>query len=199
MFKEFTDRDSIPKENQSPERDLVEFSEEESSKVIEAEDNDDSEKVDFFIREKSSSAELDDEMETSSSKIDPFGAKPNPWFNDILKKGSSMIEDQIFGAVRKYEQSEEKYSDEEKMLDTENSPEIEEKMSPKLLEEDEIPKKKNVVEKISSSLSQLLKGESKKELPIAQNTNNDDTSDDDFMFRPVQKQETQKEIKEQTD
>ena len=195
MFKEFTDRDSIPKENQSPERDLVEFSEEESSKVIEAEDNDDSEKVDFFIREKSSSAELDDEMETSSSKIDPFGAKPNPWFNDILEKGSSMIEDQIFGAVRKYEQSEEKYSDEEKMLDTENSPEIEEKMSPKLLEEDEIPKKKNVVEKISSSLSQLLKGESKKELAIAQNTNNDDTSDDDFMFRPVPNKRNKKKQK----
>merc|ERR1712098_498410 len=172
--------------NYEPDRDLVEFSEEEGSKVVEMDENDDSEKIDFFIREKSSSVEPDDEMQTSTSKIDPLGAKPNPWFNEILKKGSSLIEDQIFGAVRKYEQTEDKDSDEDKMQETENTKSHIERTSPSLLEEDDAPKKKNVVERVSSSLSQLLKGEPKKDnSEYGTSNNNDDTSDDDFMFRPV--------------
>jgi len=193
IFKEFTENNDTLKSSIAPDQDLVEFSEEEGAKIVEADDNDDSEKVDFFIREKSSSAELDEEMETSSSKIDPLGAKPNPWFNEILKKGSSIIEDQIFGAVRKYEQTEERDSDEEKMLETENQREGDEKTSPTLLEEEDIPKKKNVVEKLSSSLSQLLKGDAKKE--SHQQQINDDTSDDDFMFRPVPNKRNKKKQK----
>ena len=124
-----------------------------------------------------------------------MGAKPNPWFNEILKKGSSLIEDQIFGAVRKYEQNEDKESDEENMLETENMKGSREKTSPTLLEEDDAPKKKNVVERVSSSLSQLLKGEPKKESNEYGMNNNGDTSDDDFMFRPVPSKRNKKRQK----
>merc|ERR1712110_126905 len=65
------------------------------------EDPDDSEKVDFFIREKSSSVESDDLR--LSSTMDETAAKPNPWFNKFLQKSSSLIEDQIFGAAKKDE------------------------------------------------------------------------------------------------
>merc|ERR1719323_1126074 len=115
MFEEFSKKSPPTKEGVSPNRDLVEFSEEESVvRAIEAEDEDPEEedKVEFFIKEKSSSVEPDNDMMTSSG-IDPMAARPNPWFEKFLKKGSSMIEDQIFGAVKKYEDMEEKGSEDE--------------------------------------------------------------------------------------
>merc|ERR1711963_1007335 len=96
-----------------PDKDLVEFSEEE--KIIEIDDNDDSEKVEFFIREKSSSVESD--VIESSTMVEPCAAKPNPWFNKLLQKSSSLIEDQIFGAAKKYEDNlDEKNDDDDDML-----------------------------------------------------------------------------------
>ena len=69
--------------------------------VVEIEDDD---SVQFFIREKSSSVESED-LQVS---IDPEAAKPNPWFNKFLNKSSSLIEDQIFGAAKKYGDIEER-------------------------------------------------------------------------------------------
>merc|ERR1719322_917307 len=116
MFEEFSKRSPPTKDGVSPNRDLVEFSEEESVvRVIEAEEDveeEEEDKVEFFIKEKSSSLEPEESNMTSSG-IDPMAARPNPWFEKFLKKSSSMIEDQIFGAVKKYEDVEEKGSDEE--------------------------------------------------------------------------------------
>ena len=99
IFEEFVKEEVSYPEDFSPEKDLVEFSEEE--KVVEIEDDD---SVQFFIREKSSSVESED-LQVS---IDPEAAKPNPWFNKFLNKSSSLIEDQIFGAAKKYGDIEER-------------------------------------------------------------------------------------------
>merc|ERR1712013_474868 len=89
IFEEFAKEKITYPEDFSPGKDLVEFSEEESSKIVEIDENDDSENVDFFIREKSSSVDEDDDMQTSDVKVDPTSAKPNnPWFDDFLKKSS---------------------------------------------------------------------------------------------------------------
>merc|ERR1712079_944219 len=119
IFEEFAKEEITYPDDFSPEKDLVEFSESEE-KVVEIDDNDDSEKVDFFIREKSSSVESDD---LQSSNIDPSAAKPNPWFNKFLQKSSSLIEDQIFGAAKKYEDNlDEKNDDDDDMLELEQNP-----------------------------------------------------------------------------
>merc|ERR1711936_372083 len=89
----------------------VEFSEEE--KIVELDEQEDSEKVEFFIRDKSSSVESD--------LIDSSSAKPNPWLNNFLQKSSNMIEDQIFGAAKKYEDDEDKLEDDEEMLELEKN------------------------------------------------------------------------------
>merc|ERR1712037_765787 len=131
--------------------------------------------VEFFIKEKSSSVEPDNDM--TSSGIDPMAARPNPWFEKFLKKGSSMIEDQIFGAVKKYEDMDEKGSEDEgDLLEPPPPP-------PPQIIESQPP---------SSNLSQLLKGESSKKAHV------DDSSDDDFMFRPVpqQKKKNKKQKKQ---
>merc|ERR1719430_3058670 len=91
MFEEFSKRSPPTKDGVSPNRDLVEFSEEEAVvRVIEAEEDveEEEDKVEFFIKEKSSSVEPDNDMMTSSG-IDPMAARPNPWFEKFLKKGSS--------------------------------------------------------------------------------------------------------------
>merc|ERR1712130_541076 len=139
MFEEFSKKSPPTKDEVSPNRDLVEFSEEESVvRVIEAEEEDPEEedKVEFFIKEKSSSVEPDNDMMTSSG-IDPMAARPNPWFEKFLKKGSSMIEDQIFGAVKKYEDMEEKGSEDEGMEELEKNQADTEKNIADLLEDDE--------------------------------------------------------------
>merc|ERR1719430_2722118 len=64
MFEEFSKRSPPTKDKVSPNRDLVEFSEEESVvRVIEAEEEDaeEDDKVEFFIKEKSSSVEPDND------------------------------------------------------------------------------------------------------------------------------------------
>merc|ERR1719222_738385 len=200
MFEEFSKKSPPTKDEVSPNRDLVEFSEEESVvRVIEAEDEDPEEdKVDFFIKEKSSSVEPDNDM--TSSGIDPMAARPNPWFEKFLKKGSSMIEDQIFGAVKKYEDMDEKGSEDEGMEELEKNQADTEKNIADLLEDDEDllepppPPPPQIIESQppSSNLSQLLKGESSKKAHV------DDSSDDDFMFRPVpQQQKKNKKQKKQ--
>merc|ERR1711974_264016 len=185
MFEEFSKKSPPTKDNVSPNRDLVEFSEEESVvRVIEAEEEEaeEEDKVEFFIKEKSSSVEPDNDM--TSSGIDPMAARPNPWFEKFLKKGSSMIEDQIFGAVKKYEDMDEKGSEDEGMEELENNQADTEKNIADLLEDDEDlieptpPPPPQIIESQppSSNLSQLLKGESSKKAHV------DDSSDDDFMF-----------------
>ena len=137
IFEEFVAKDEISyPDDFSPDKDLVEFSESEE-KVIEIdEDQDDSEKVDFFIREKSSSVESDD-LRVASSTIDETAAKPNPWFNKFLQKSSSLIEDQIFGAAKKYE-TEEKMDEDEDMMELEmNQTNVETNIAA-LLEDDEV-------------------------------------------------------------
>jgi len=183
VFEEFAREKVAYQEDFSPDKDLVEFSEEESSRIIEMDDNDDSEKVDFFIREKSSSVE-DDDMRTQTTKIDPMAAKPNPWFDDFLKKSSSMIEDQIFGAQKKYEDHDEKVEDDEDMIQMEKNQDNVEKNIADLLEDDVDPEI-NSADKLSSSLPQLLKLEPKKTISSKENQNEPYSSDDDFMFRPV--------------
>jgi len=190
MFEEFSKKSPPTKDDVSPSRDLVEFSEEESVvRVIEAEeDAEEEDKVEFFIKEKSSSVEPDNDM--TASGIDPMAARPNPWFEKFLKKGSSMIEDQIFGAVKKYEDMEEKGSEDEGMEELEKNQADTEKNIADLLEDDEDllepppPPPAQIIESQppSSNLSQLLKGESSKKAHV------DDSSDDDFMFRPVPQQ-----------
>merc|ERR1711974_482814 len=200
MFEEFSKKSPPTKDNVSPNRDLVEFSEEESVvRVIEAEEEEaeEEDKVEFFIKEKSSSVEPDNDM--TSSGIDPMAARPNPWFEKFLKKGSSMIEDQIFGAVKKYEDMDEKGSEDEGMEELENNQADTEKNIADLLEDDEDlieptpPPPPQIIESQppSSNLSQLLKGESSKKAHV------DDSSDDDFMFRPVPQQKKSKKQKKQ--
>merc|ERR1719397_1524015 len=101
--------------------------------------------------------------------------------------GSSMIEDQIFGAVKEDEDMEEL---EKNQADTE-------KNIADLLEDDEDllepPPPPQIIQSQppSSNLSQLLKGESSKKAHV------DDSSDDDFMFRPVPQQKKNKKQKKQ--
>merc|ERR1719242_1562280 len=107
-----------------------------------------------------------------------------------------MIEDQIFGAVKKYEDVEEKGSDEEEgMEELEKNQADTEKNIADLLEDDEdlMTEPKIIASQPpSSNLSQLLKGESGKKNHV------DDSSDDDFMFRPVvQQQKKNKKQKKQ--
>ena len=181
MFEEFSKKTPPSKEMHSPDRDLVEFSEEESSRMVEIdEDNDDSEKVEFFIKEKSSSVEPDEPL--CSNEIDPMAARPNPWFEKFMKKSCSIIEDQIFGAAKKYEDDNDKGSDDEGMQELEKNQADTEKNIADLLEDDDdqiepAAEPKSVVHQISSNLSQLLKGESTKKALV------DDSSDDDFMLR----------------
>merc|ERR1712032_324384 len=140
MFEEFSKKSPPTKDDVSPNRDLVEFSEEESVvRVVEAEEEDaeEDDKVEFFIKEKSSSVEPDNDNDMTSSGIDPMAARPNPWFEKFLKKGSSMIEDQIFGAVKKYEDMEEKGSEDEGMEELEKNQADTEKNIADLLEDDE--------------------------------------------------------------
>ena len=111
LFEEFVKEDISYPDDFSPEKDLVEFSEEE--KIVELDEQEDSEKVEFFIRDKSSSVESD--------LIDSSSAKPNPWLNNFLQKSSNMIEDQIFGAAKKYEDDEDKLEDDEEMLELEKN------------------------------------------------------------------------------
>merc|ERR1719430_1744830 len=199
MFEEFSKKSPPTKDDVSPNRDLVEFSEEESVvRVIDAEeDAEEEDKVEFFIKEKSSSVEPDNDM--TSSGIDPMAARPNPWFEKFLKKGSSMIEDQIFGAVKKHEDMDEKGSEDEGMEELEKNQADTEKNIADLLEDDEDlmeptpPPPPQIIESQppSSNLSQLLKGESSKKAHV------DDSSDDDFMFRPVPQQKKSKKQKKQ--
>merc|ERR1712012_94381 len=152
-------------------------------------------KVEFIIKEKSSSLEPEESNMTSSG-IDPMAARPNPWFEKFLKKSSSMIEDQIFGAVKKYEDVEEKGSDEEEgMEELEKNQADTEKNIADLLEDDEdlMTEPKIIASQPpSSNLSQLLKGEGGRKSHV------DDSSDDDFMFRPVvQQQKKNKKQKKQ--
>merc|ERR1719430_2060975 len=199
MFEEFSKKSPPTKDDVSPNRDLVEFSEEESVvRVIDAEeDAEEEDKVEFFIKEKSSSVEPDNDM--TASGIDPMAARPNPWFEKFLKKGSSMIEDQIFGAVKKYEDMEEKGSEDEGMEELEKNQADTEKNIADLLEDDEDllepppPPPAQIIESQppSSNLSQLLKGESSKKAHV------DDSSDDDLMFRPVPQQKKSKKQKKQ--
>merc|ERR1719495_2120214 len=201
MFEEFSKRSPPTKDKVSPNRDLVEFSEEESVvRVIEAEEDveeeEEEDKVEFFIKEKSSSLEPEEESNMTSSGIDPMAARPNPWFEKFLKKSSSMIEDQIFGAVKKYEDVEEKGSEEEEgMEELEKNQADTEKNIADLLEDDEdlmMEPKIIASQPPSSNLSHLLKGESGKKNHV------DDSSDDDFMFRPVvQQQKKNKKQKKQ--
>ena len=134
IFEEFVKEDITYPEDFSPDKDLVEFSEEE--KIVEIDDNEDSEKVEFFIREKSSSVESDNLIE-GSVRIDGSSAKPNPWFNNFLQKSSSMIEDQIFGAAKKYEDHEDRQDDDEEMLELEKNQTNVETNIAALLEDDE--------------------------------------------------------------
>ena len=134
IFEEFVKEDITYPEDFSPDKDLVEFSEEE--KIVEIDDNEDSEKVEFFIREKSSSVESDNLIE-GSVRIDGSSAKPNPWFNNFLQKSSSMIEDQIFGAAKKYEDQEDRQDEDEEMLELEKNQTNVETNIAALLEDDE--------------------------------------------------------------
>ena len=179
IFEEFVKEEITYPDDFSPDKDLVEFSEEE--KIVEIEDkDDDSEKVEFFIREKSSSVESDDLQ--SSSMIDPSAAKPNPWFNKFLQKSSSLIEDQIFGAVKKYEDENEDNNDDEDMLELEKNQSNAETNIASLLEDDD-----NQEDKMTSSLPQMLKVEPKPDLY---------SSDDDLQFKPVPTKRNKKKNKQ---
>merc|ERR1712032_616128 len=177
MFEEFSKKSPPTKDDVSPNRDLVEFSEEESVvRVVEAEEEDaeEDDKVEFFIKEKSSSVEPDNDNDMTSSGIDPMAARPNPWF--------------------------EKGSEDEGMEELEKNQADTEKNIADLLEDDEDlmeaalpPPAPQIIESQppSSNLSQLLKGES------SQSGRVDDSSDDDFMFRPVPQQKKNKKQKKQ--
>lgn len=115
-----------------------------------------------------------------------------------------MIEDHIFGAVKKYE-NDDKLSDDEGMEELEkNHADIEKNIADLLEDEDEListtppppppqpPVTESLVDKISSNLSQLLKGESSGKKTLI-----DDSSDDDFLFRPVPQQKKNKKQKKQ--
>merc|ERR1711976_323218 len=132
-----------------------------------------------------------------ASKVDPTSAKPNnPWFDDFLKKSSSMIEDQIFGAVKKYEDQDEKMDDDEDMLEMGKNQDNVEKNIADLLEDDVELNTKSSIDKLSSSLPQLLKLEPKKSIPAKESQNDLYSSDDDFMFRPVPNRRNKKKQKQ---
>ena len=127
LFEEFVKEDISYPENFSPDKDLVEFSEEE--KIVELDEHEDSDKVEFFIRDKSSSVESD--------QIDSSSARPNPWLSNFLQKSSSTIEDQIFGAAKKYEDEEERLEDDDEMLELEKNQSNVETNIAALLEDDD--------------------------------------------------------------
>ena len=127
LFEEFVKEDISYPENFSPDKDLVEFSEEE--KIVELDEQEDSEKVEFFIREKSSSVESD--------HIDSSSARPNPWLSNFLQKSSNTIEDQIFGAAKKYEDDDERLEDDDEMLELEKNQSNVETNIAALLEDDD--------------------------------------------------------------
>merc|ERR1712029_1085116 len=190
MFEEFVKEEISYADDFSPDKDLVEFSEEE--KIIEIHDNDDSEKVEFFIREKSSSVESD--VIDSSTMVDPCAAKPNPWFNKFLQKSSSLIEDQIFGAAKKYEDNtEDRNEDDDDMMELEKNQYKVETNIAALLEDDEAIEKSKQPEKTSSSLSTILKLDPK---PL--NQTDMYSSDDDLIFKPVPNKRNKKKQKQRS-
>merc|ERR1711936_53811 len=159
----------------------VEFSEEE--KIVELDEQEDSEKVEFFIRDKSSSVESD--------LIDSSSAKPNPWLNNFLQKSSNMIEDQIFGAAKKYEDDEDKLEDDEEMLELEkNQSNVETNIAALLEDEDagEAWQEPETSETQASNLPVILTLESK---PPAEPY----SSDDDCQFRPAPSKRNKKKQK----
>ena len=195
IFEEFVSKDEISyPDDFSPDKDLVEFSESED-KVIEIdEDQDDSEKVDFFIREKSSSVESDD-LRVASSTIDETAAKPNPWFNKFLQKSSSLIEDQIFGAAKKYE-AEEKMDEDDDMLELEmNQTNVETNIAA-LLEDDEVVTEEPKSERTSSSLPMILQLDPKQS-SSSKTPADVYSSDDDLQFKPVPSKRNKKKGKQQ--
>ena len=127
IFEEFAKEDITYPDDFSPDKDLVEFSEEE--KIVELDEHEDSDKVEFFIRDKSSSVESD--------QIDSSSARPNPWLSNFLQKSSSTIEDQIFGAAKKYEDEEERLEDDDEMLELEKNQSNVETNIAALLEDDD--------------------------------------------------------------
>ena len=195
IFEEFVVKDEISyPEDFSPDKDLVEFSETEDKVVEIEEDPDDSEKVDFFIREKSSSVESDDLR--MSSTVDETAAKPNPWFNKFLQKSSSLIEDQIFGAAKKYEdKDEEKMDEDDDMMELEmNQTNVETNIAA-LLEDDEVVTEEPKSERTSSSLPMILQLDPKQS---ALKTPADIySSDDDLQFQPVPNKRNKKKGKQQ--
>merc|ERR1712029_806817 len=190
MFEEFVKEEISYADDFSPDKDLVEFSEEE--KIIEIDDNDDSEKVEFFIREKSSSVESD--VIESSNMVDPCAAKPNPWFNKFLQKSSSLIEDQIFGAAKKYEDNtEDRNEDDDDMLELEKNQYKVETNIAALLEDDGAIEESKQPEKTSSSLSTILKLDLK-----PPNQTDMYSSDDDLIFKPVPNKRNKKKQKQRS-
>merc|ERR1712073_22046 len=179
IFEEFAKEEITYPDDFSPEKDLVEFSESEE-RVVEIDDNDDSEKVDFFIREKSSSVESDD---LQSSNIDPSAAKPNPWFNKFLQKSSSLIEDQIFGAAKKH--------DDDDMLELEQNQSNVETNIAALLEDDDTPEDPKP-EKTSSTLPMILKLEPKPSDTVYS------SDDDGLQFKPVPNKRNKKKQKQKS-
>lgn len=182
IFEEFVKEEVSYPEDFSPEKDLVEFSEEE--KVVEIEDDD---SVQFFIREKSSSVESED-LQVS---IDPEAAKPNPWFNKFLNKSSSLIEDQIFGAAKKYGDIEDDKNndDDEDMLELEANKASVETNIAALLEDEEVMDTNSA--RMSSSLPMILKVESH---PKHESV----SSDDDMQFKPVPNKRNKKKQKQKS-
>ena len=196
IFEEFVSKDEISyPDDFSPDKDLVEFSESED-KVVEIEDDpDDSEKVDFFIREKSSSVESDDLR--MSSTMDETAAKPNPWFNKFLQKSSSLIEDQIFGAAKKYEdKAEEKMDEDDDMMELEmNQTNVETNIAALLEDEDEVVTQEPKSERTSSSLPMILQLDPKP--PVSKVPADVYSSDDDLQFKPVPSKRSKKKGKQQ--
>merc|ERR1719232_2157633 len=196
IFEEFVAKDEISyPDDFSPDKDLVEFSESEDKVVEIEEDPDDSEKVDFFIREKSSSVESDDLQ--MSSTMDETAAKPNPWFNKFLQKSSSLIEDQIFGAAKKYEdKAEEKMDEDDDMMELEmNQTNVETNIAALLEDEDEVVTQEPKSERHSSSLPMILQLDPKP--PVSKIPADVYSSDDDLQFKPVPSKRSKKKGKQQ--
>ena len=195
IFEEFVVKDEISyPEDFSPDKDLVEFSESEEKVVEIDEDQEDSEKIDFYIREKSSSVESDDLR--VSSNIDQTAAKPNPWFNKFLQKSSSLIEDQIFGAAQKYEdKTEEKMDEDDDMMELEmNQTNVETNIAA-LLEDDEVVTEEPRSERMTSSLPMILQLDPKQCTSKA--PADVYSSDDDLQFKPVPTKRNKKKGKQQ--
>ena len=109
-----------------------------------------------------------------------------------------MIEDQIFGAAKKYEDQDEKMDDDEDMIEMGKNQENVEKNIADLLEDEGDPSEKNSADKLSSSLPQLLKLEPKKTVVSKESQNEPYSSDDDFMFRPVPNKRSKKKQKQKS-